>query len=228
MATDHKSHVMAAPARVRSGAAQEDDVYGMLGALLGTLEVVVTDDAFPLAAIQAERVRSALRLCHGLQHQIEALLALAGEHLGSSLRCTDASVRALVEHAVRSAVRGFAVHGVQLRVLPDDSWEQQRVYIDSSRVDRMLKALAETLAASVGQDGVIEASIRRVGRHIALVLLGHRGTQPAHALLGQSTLASSQLLVRGATRLFEQHGGGLLVDAEQLRVQLLLPASEEP
>jgi hypothetical protein len=229
MATDHKSQVVAAPARVPSSAAQEDDVYGMLGALLGTLEVVATDDAFPLATIQAERLRSAVRLCHGLQHQIEALLTLASEHLGTNLRCNHVSVRALVEHAVRGAVRGFAAQGVQLRLVPDDGWERQRVFIDSSRVDRMLKALAETLAASVGQDGVLEASMGRVGRHVRLALIGHPGSQPSQQVpLGQSTLARSQLLTRGAARLFELHGGGLAVDAAQLHVHILLPASEEP
>jgi hypothetical protein len=213
--------------RARS-ATQEDDVYGMLGALLGTLEVVATDDAYPLAPAQAERMRSALRLCHGLQHQIEALLTLASDQLGSSLRCTNASVRALVEHAVRGAVRAFAAQGVQLRVVPDEGWEQ-RVFVDSSRVDRMLKALAEALAASVGQDGVIEASVRRVGRHVALALTGQRGSEPSRRVaLGQATLATSQLLTRGAARLFELHGGGFTVDADQLNVHILLPTSEEP
>lgn len=238
MATDHKSHVIsplerptarvdAAPARVRSSAAQEDDVYGLLGALLGTLEVVATDDVFPLATIQAERLRSAVRLCHGLQHQIEALLTLASDQLGESLKRTPVHVRALVEHAVRGAVRGFEADRVQLCLVPGDAWEQ-RVLIDSSRVDRMLKAVTETLAASVGQEGILEASVCRAGRHVALVLLGRPGAQPARAVPGQSTLANAQLLARGAARLFELHGGGLVVDAEQLRVQILLPASEEP
>ncbi|MDB4986455.1 MAG: hypothetical protein JWN04_1633, partial [Myxococcaceae bacterium] len=40
MASKHKSHVVGATAAAaRSTALQEEEVYGMLGALLGTLEV---------------------------------------------------------------------------------------------------------------------------------------------------------------------------------------------
>jgi hypothetical protein len=198
----------------------------MLGALLGTLEVVATDDVAPLAALQAERVHSAVRLCHGLQHQLEALLTLAAEDLEQRLRRTHSTMHALVEHAVRSAVRGFQADGVQLRLPEDDAWIQERVFIDVSRVDRMLKALAETLAASVGRGGAVEVSVQRGGAHVQLTLMGHVGTPHPGRLGAPPTLASSQLLARGAARLMSLLGGACSVDVQQLHVQLRLPASE--
>jgi hypothetical protein len=229
MATDQKSHVVSAPARTRSSLAQEEEVYSMLGALLGTLEVVATDDVYPLAEPQVARVRSAVQLCHGLQHQLEALLTLAADDLPAGLRRTHSAVRPLVEHAVRGAVRGFAAQGVELQVPAGESWGSERVFIDSSRVDRMLKGLSETLAASVGKNGAVEVTIQPSVRHVAVVLTGHAGTAlSTKQLAGQPTLATSALLIRGATRLFELHGGGLTVDASRLLLHVLLPRSEAP
>ncbi|HEY6876777.1 MAG TPA: hypothetical protein VI299_02115, partial [Polyangiales bacterium] len=48
-------------------APHDEEVYGMLGALLGTLEVIATDDQHPLSTVQSERMHGALRLGNALQ-----------------------------------------------------------------------------------------------------------------------------------------------------------------
>ncbi|MDB4972397.1 MAG: hypothetical protein JWN48_738 [Myxococcaceae bacterium] len=229
MATDHKSHDLVAASGARGSALQEEEVYGMLGALLGTLEVVATDDRSPLTQPQAARVASAVQLCHALQHQIEALLTLASDDLRERLRTRPMRVRPVVEHAARGAVRAFEARGVSLHLPEYEAWGQQRITVDSSRVDRMLKALVEALAASVGQDGALDVSVEESARHVALTFHGAVGTlRPSKPLTPEPTLQRSDLLLRGAARLFELHGGSFSVDLAQLTMCVSLPLAEAP
>ena len=205
-----------------SGAAQEDEVYGLLGALLGTLEVVATDEEQPVAPVQEERLRSALALCGRLQTYIESLLTLAGEDLGRRLRRAHCLVRPLVEHAVRGALRRFEAQAVSLRLPASAAWGEQRVYVDASRVDRALRGLAEALVDRVGEGGAIDLSVDRMGRHVVLVLRGRSRVDGGSRVIGPGTA----LLERAARHLLELHGGGLSLDPAQLALEVRLPASE--
>jgi hypothetical protein len=207
------------PSAVPRQAPHDEEVYGTLGALLGTLEVIATDDHHPLSAVQSERMRGAIRLGNAMQAQIEALLMMADEQLGERLQRAQLAMRPLIEHAVRGALRGFERSHVAL-VLPTGEWGAQRVQIDSSRVDRSLRALAEVLAQRVGDGGVIEVLLDRRGHHVLLTLRGRAGAG--------SDVRKGSLVVTGARRLFELHGGALDVGESGLTMAMLLPTSEAP
>ncbi|MET0284974.1 MAG: hypothetical protein ABW352_10900 [Polyangiales bacterium] len=210
------------PPRPKSTARQaphDEEVYGTLGALLGTLEVIATDDHHPLSPVQSERVRGALRLGNAMQAQVEALLTLADDELATRLTRASLAMRPMVEHAVRGALRGFERANVAL-VMPSGEWGTQRVQIDSSRVDRSVRALAEVLAQRVGDGGVIEVLLEQRGQHVMLTLRGRAGSG--------SDLKRGGLVVQGARRLFELHGGALDLDASGLTMIVLLPKSEAP
>jgi hypothetical protein len=202
-------------------APHDDEVYGTLGALLGTLEVVATDDHHPLSAVQSERMRGALRLGTALQSQIEALLVLADQGLGGRLRRLHVALRPLVEHAVRGALRALQKDGVALVLPSAPDWGQQRVFIDSSRVDRTIRALTELLALRVGGGGVIEVSLENRSRQVSLTLRGRPDGSNGKSPHGG-------LLLQGARRLFELHGGALESDAGGLTLTISLPAAEAP
>jgi hypothetical protein len=207
-----------AAGRARLGA-HDEEVYGTLGALLGTLEVIATDDHQPLSPQQAERMQGALRLGNGLQAQVEALLMLADEQLHERLSRAQMAMRPLIEHAVRGALRSFEKAAVAL-VLPTGEWGRERVRIDSSRVDRTLRALAEQLAARVGDGGVIEVGIQQRSGVVALTLRGRVGAR-------DKPLRTS-LVEAGARKLFALHGGALRIDDGGLIIEITLPASEAP
>lgn len=199
---------------------QEDEVYGTLGALLGMLEVVATDDGHPLAGVQIERLRGALAMGAQLETQIDALLILALSDLGQRLRRSVCRLRALVEHALRGALRATELADVQLVWPRRDDWGEERVSIDVSRVDRMLRALAEGLARSVGRGGSIAVAVERADEHVVLGLVGRASGLEARAL----TLPS--LIDQAARRLFELHGGGLRLDGGRSAIEVVLPVME--
>jgi hypothetical protein len=208
----------------RGSAVTEDEVYGALGALLGTLEVIACDDAHPVPPVQSDRLRSALALCQDLQHQIEALLTLSSEDLPERLRHANTRVRPFVEHAVRGARHTFEAHGVTLRMPEGDDWGCELVTIDSSRADRTVRALSERLAAVVGRGGTLTVEVNTRDGRVELLLLGARaeGTdKPVH-------MPGALLLGRAATRLFELSGGAFSLDAEQLAIRISLPVAEAP
>jgi hypothetical protein len=210
-------------AKTTSGPRQaphDEEVYGTLGALLGTLEVIATDDRHPLSEVQSERMRGAIRLGNNMQSQLEALLVLADDALPSRLQRASMVMRPLIEHAVRGALRSFERGQVALVMPSGDHWGKQRVSIDSSRVDRTIRALAELLAVRVGEGGVIEVLLAQPGHHVLLTLRGRAGAG--------SDGARGGLVISGARRLFELHGGRLDVDASGLTMAILLPAAEAP
>jgi len=204
-----------------SSAVQEDEVYGTLGALLGMLEVVATDDAYPIAPVQEHRLRCALELCTRLQTYLESLLTLASDDLPVRLRTTTCRVRPLVEHAVRGALRRLEARRVTLQVPEVSAWGHELVHIDAARVDRALRGLAEALADRVGEGGAVAVDVQRMGPHVILSLRGRPGPGATAGPLG------SVLLERAARRLLELHGGALSVDPRQLTIELRLPAAGE-
>ena len=217
----------------QSGAAEEEEVYSTLGALLGTLEVVSADDDHPLAPVQTERLRGATGFVRRLQHQVEALLILSSEDLGGRLRRTPLLVAPLVEHAVRSAKRTCDGLGVSVQQIARESWGDTRVLVDGSRVDRALCALVEALAGSVGRGGVIDVSVQCVGASMLLELIGQAagnkprapGASGASDDMSEPASLASGLLARGCARLFALHSGELRVDPARPSVRLVLPTS---
>jgi hypothetical protein len=218
------------PAPAQAGAAEEEEVYSTLGALLGTLEVVQADDDHRLAPVQLERLRGAIGFVRRMQHQVEALLILAGSDLDARLRRTSVRVAPLIEHAVRSAKRGCDEQSVTVQMIARDRWADARVYLDGSRVDRALGALVEALAGSVGRGGAIDVTLELVSGWVVVELVGHprgaaaaseRGVEPADV----AHLASG-LLARGCERLFALQGGELSVDPLRPSLRLMLPTSE--
>ena len=212
----------AAPAQ--TGAADEEEVYSTLGALLGTLEVVSTDDDHALAPVQSDRLRSAAGFLRRLQHQVEALLILASDDLDGRLRRGTVRVAPMVEHAVRSAKRACDTLGVRVQLIARESWGEARVVVDSSRVDRALGALVEALAASVGRGGVIDVSVQCVGASMHLELIGHSVAAPrADDDMSEQGSLDSRLLARGCQRLFALQSGELRVEPSVPSVRLVLP-----
>ncbi|MET0341675.1 MAG: hypothetical protein ABW252_11790 [Polyangiales bacterium] len=220
------------PSPAQAGAAEEDEVYSTLGALLGTLEVVTADaeDEHRLAPTQLARLRSATGFVRRLQHHVEALLILGSEDLDARLRRSTLKVAPLVEHAMRSAKRVCDAVGVTVQFVARERWGDARVRVDGSRVDRALGGLVEAMAGTVGAGGVIEASVRLEGPRVVIELLGRprgpkRAPSPLDEPLDESTL-TSRLLVRGCMRLFALQAGELTVDAERPALRLVLPIAE--
>jgi hypothetical protein len=206
------------------GAAQEAEVYGALGALLGVLEVIATDEATPISPAQLTRIRSAFGIAQRLQQYVEALLTLAADDLEQRLRRAHCRTRPLVEHALRGALRAFEAYDVELRWPEHASWGDQTVFIDSSRVDRALSALVAALASCLGKGGAIEVEVTTVDSCAVLYLRGERGSELPR---GPSPFESG-LLERAFRRLLELQGGAFAVDFEQLRFEVALPLADEP
>lgn len=209
----------------RESALAEEEVYGALGALMGTLEVVATDDDHPVSPVQGERLQSALGLCFALQQQIEALLILSSSDLEERLRRGTVRIRPLVEHAVRGARRAFETVGVTLTMPAGDEWGRESTRIDSSRIDRTIRALTEVLIAGVGRGGSIQAEVHNRGSLVELSLLGARAEQPPKS---PPALPGALLLARAATRLFTLSGGAFSFDVERLAMHISLPLAEVP
>lgn len=211
--------------------ASEEGMYATLGALLGTLEVIAADEHHPLDKVQVERLRSAGRLGRRLHHYLEAALILTDDDLGERMRRVRTSLRPLVEHALRGAIRSCEAYAVKQQVVEADAWSEVKVVVDASRVDRALGALIEALAVQVGYGGTIVVSIHPSPEQVVLSLHGQRATSmrvapPALGFGEDVSLFSSSLLCRAWTRLFALHGGQLLVDSDGPSARVSLPMTE--
>jgi len=209
-------------ARALPGAAQEAEVYGALGSLLGMLEVIATDDV-ALSAAQLSRLRTALGLGQRLQQYVESLLTLAADDLEPRLRLSVRALRPLVEHALRGALRAFDPHEISLRWPTRADWGSERVRVDVSRFDRSLGALVGVLANNLRRAGSIDIEVEaREGR----VLLTLHGEPCSDA--GDAEPPASGLIERACQRLLVLHGGELSQVASGLGFVLTLPIAEAP
>jgi hypothetical protein len=201
---------------------EEDEVYGALGALLGTLEVLANDDAYPLAPVQREHLGTARRLGRRLEQQLDALLLLAAEDTAARVRMSRRPLRPLVEHALRGAVRGLADDSIALALPEPATFGELCVHVDASRVDRMLTALTEALADRVGAGGAIALTLEQGEREVALSLHGTRADRAPR----RRPPYPAALIERAARSLLSLHGGSLRCSLEQLVVQVTLPLAE--
>lgn len=225
---DTDSRAKSSAEALKLAAANEEEVYATLGALLGTLEVIAADEFHPLDGVQIDRLRSAGRLGRRINHYLEAMLILASEDLGERLRRVRTPLRPLIEHALRGAIRSCEARAVQQRLPSAEAWGDGRVLVDASRIDRVLGALVEALAVQLGHGGVIEVSPQLANGKVLLALIGRRGSMPMATpqTLGfgeEISLLNSSLLNRAWERLFALHGGDLEVDFEQPAVRIMLP-----
>ena len=207
-----------------NGAAQEADVYGALGSLLGVLEVIATDEATPVSGAQLTRIRTALGIAQRLQQYVEALLTLAADDLPQRLRRACCSVRPMIEHAVRGGVRTTTGHQIALRWPADEHWGTERVQVDASRLDRALSALIGALAAGLGAGGVLSVEVRSDDEYVLLKVLGEPGPLAPRA----PAPFDSGLLERACRRLLELQGGGFSLLGDALGFEVALPIAEEP
>lgn len=206
-----------------SGATQEAEVYGALGALLGTLEVIATDDA-ALTSAQSKQLRSAIGFAQQLQQYVEALLTLSAEDLAPRLRRAECAVRPLIEHAVRGSLRGLEAHALTLRWPEHAGWGEERVCIDVSRVDRALGALVGALASTLGPAGALEVAVRCED---GCAILTIRGEHDADDSMCPRRFECG-LLERALRRLLELQNGALALDVSQPSFELKLPLVGAP
>jgi hypothetical protein len=214
-----KLRTVEATRRVK-GAAQEDEVYGALGALLGVLEVLATDDA--VSETQLTRIRSAIGIGQRLQQLVEALLTLAADDLESRLRVRAAAVKPLVEHAVRGALRSVESQELTLVWPAAERWSHLRIAVDASRLDRALAAMVSALASTLGRGGALEVVVDEHAEGVRFALRGRHGT-------GARMVASpfeSGLLEGAFRKLLASHGGSCALDLTSSTLTVTLPRAE--
>ena len=124
----------AKPAPMPGGLSREmeDEVYGMLGALLGMLEVLLLDVTDPLAPRQRRFLDEALRFGDKLRARVEAMVILLSAQGDEHHKAAEYSLRRLIDHAVRGASWSATEKGVALALpmpalrIADDARPHQR------------------------------------------------------------------------------------------------------
>lgn len=214
-----RPRTLEAPRRPK-GAAQEDEVYGALGALLGVLEVLATDDA--VSDTQLTRIRAAIGIGQRLQQLVEALLTLAADDLEARLRVRTSPLKPLVEHAVRGALR--SVEGQELTLLwpPPERWAHLRIAVDASRLDRALAAMVSALASTLGRGGALEVAVEERSDGLCLELRGQHGTGVRPTV----TPFESGLLEGAFRKLLASHRGSCALDLSVSTLTVTLPRVE--
>lgn len=203
------------PAAARQ--AEETEVYGTLGSLLGVLEVMATDET--LDAKQRARLDAARLYGDRLQRYVEALVTLAADDLRDGLRVAPCALRPLLEHAVRGALRPLAQKQLTVRWPSRDELDGQRVHLDASRFDRVLTGLLAQFGARLEHGAVLEIAVAERDETAFVSLRGKRFDPSASpsALL---------LLARALRRLLDLSGGSMAVDPQQTSVTFSLPLAK--
>ena len=197
--------------------AEEAEVYGTLGSLLGVLEVIAMDDA--LDAKQRARVDAARSYGQRLQRYVEALVTLAADDLSVGLRAAPCALRPLLEHAVSGALRALAEKQLSVRWPARDELDGQRVHLDASRFDRVLSAVFAQFAARLEHGGVLEIGVVERDANACVSLRG-KGFDPS------ASPSALLLLARALRRLLESFGGSMSVDPQQTSVTFSLPLAK--
>jgi signal transduction histidine kinase len=199
----------------------EDEIYGLLGALLGMLEVLSIDTADPLAPRQRRFIADALRFGDMLRTRVEALVTLLADEHDPRFVPSEYPLRRLIDHAVRGATWSAADKGVSIVLPPADELEPVAVGIDVARVDRALRAITDTLVAALPEQSQLLVRVRLEERSVGVELAG-----VAAGPEKPSVLQLSNVLFAAWQRIFVLQGGSLQVDREQLSVRVELPRRE--
>jgi signal transduction histidine kinase len=208
----------AAPAApLRMSKAMEDEVYSVLGALLGMLEVLSIDTQAPLTERQRRFVNDALRFGDMLRARVEALVTLFSDERDERYQPAPYALRRLIDHSVRAASWAAAEKGVSIVLPPGDS-AGTFLLVDASRVDRALRSITDTLVSALGKDGQV---LLRVEERAESVLLALSAGPVAPA--SSPALALSSIMLSAWSHLFRLQGGSMRVDAAALSVSIELP-----
>jgi hypothetical protein len=199
----------------------EDEVYGLLGALLGMLEVLSIDTVDPLVPRQHKLVADALHYGDMLRARVEGLITLFSDAHDARFKPVEYSLRRLLDHAVRGATWSAADKGVSI-VLPDSGdWEQVMVGIDPARTDRALRAITDTLVGALAAQDRVLVRVQLSDDFVQVELSG-----VSDAAIKPALRELSAVLCAAWLRLFSMHGGGLSVQSETMTVQVRLPRRE--
>jgi hypothetical protein len=199
----------------------EDDVFGVLGALLGMLEVLSLEGEDRLAPRQRRFLDEALRFGDRLRSRVEAMvILLANQHDARFVR-GEYPLRRLIDHAVRGAGWAATEQGVTLALPAGGGWEAELLHIDAARVDRAVRGLTDALVAGVGRGGRVEVAVELETAELCIVLRGSPG-EAAHA----GGLELSSLLVSAWQHVFAVQGGSLRLEREKYEARARLPRRE--
>jgi hypothetical protein len=198
----------------------EQELYRLLGRLLGTLEAMATDNDTPVEGRQRQWLQEALDCGHELKEHVEALAFLAAPDAAARLNRSPYSVRRMVEHAVRAAGWQASERQVELRLPNLDAWAERMVEVDVRAMDRVIRGACEYLVLSLPRGGAVEVRLAQVQGALRIDLLGdtNQRTRPE----GQ---APSQLLQVAWQHIARLHHGRLLLDVQELSAEIWLPLS---
>jgi hypothetical protein len=202
----------------RLSKAMEDEVYSVLGALLGMLEVLSIDAQAPLTERQRRFVNDALRFGDMLRARVEALVTLFADERDPRFGRAPYALRRLIDHSIRAASWAAAEKGVSIVLPAGERWEADLLLVDAARVDRALRAITDTLVAALGKDGQVVLRVEDGGDRVSLVLSAH-----ADGALPAVSLSLSAILLSAWEHVFRLQGGSLRVDAGALSVFMELP-----
>jgi signal transduction histidine kinase len=213
----------AAPAPTGGGISREmeDEVFGLLGALLGMLEVLSLDVEDPLAPRQRRFLDEALRFGDRLRARVEAMVILLSDQRDQRFQRAAYPLRRLIDHAVRGAGWSATEKGVGLELPAGGGWEDALLQIDAARVDRSLRGLTDALVSGVGQGGRVAVAVELEGPELCVTLRGYPG-EAAQA----GALELSSLLVSAWEHVFALQGGSLRFDREAFTARVRLPRRE--
>lgn len=196
----------------------EDEVYGLLGALLGMLEVLSIDTVDPLVPRQAKLIADALRHGDMLRTRVEGLITLLSDPHDARCQPVPYGLRRLLDHAVRGATWSASDKGVSI-VLPESgAWEQVVVAIDPARTDRALRAITDTLVAALGAQDQVVVRVQVDAESARLELAGVASAGRVRPALREL----SALLCAAWEQLFAQQGGSFAIDPEAMTVRIQL------
>jgi hypothetical protein len=198
----------------------EDDVFALLGALLGMLEVLTIDAQEPLSARQQRVVNDALKLGDKLRSRVEAMVTLLSDDSDPRHPASDYPVQRLIDHAVRGANWSAAERGVHIALPAADALAKLSVRVDAARVDRALRAITDTLVQSMAAGSELHVSVTQADATISIQLFG-RAKEP-HAF------EWPQLPALGWQHVIGLHGGRMHVNKDEATVRIDLVRGELP
>lgn len=203
--------------RVGLSVAMEEELYRLLGRLLGHLEAMATDIQEPLTARQSAWLHEALESGHELKEHIEALAFLASPEPAQRLVRAPYSVRRMVEHAVRAAGWQATEREVLLVLPPLEQWAERSVNVDVRAIDRVIRGVCEHLVRSVIRGGRVEVALTAVDNGLRL-LLTSKGQLPE-----DKRAVPTELLLTAWQCIVTLHGGRLSLDIAGGKAELWLP-----
>lgn len=209
------------PAHLAFSREMEDDVFAVLGALLGMLEVLSLDVQDPLGPRQRRFLDEALRFGDRLRARVEAMVSLLADQRDPRFAPAEYPLRRLMDHAVRGAGWTANESGVALELPAGGAWESELLQIDAARVDRALRGLTDALVAGVGRGGRVEVGVERDGPELAISLRGFPGADAP-----SRRLEIPSLLMSAWEHVFALQDGSLRCEPEAFTACVRLPGKE--